>query len=69
MKRRAGRRALGVLAAWVADEYLLGARAKADAFLAAELRAGRLNGDRYWPRRKAYITTLERRLKAWGYTS
>ena len=68
LKRRAGRRALGILAAWVADEYRLGARAKADAFLASELRARRLNGDRPWPRRKAYITTLKRRLKAWGYT-
>jgi hypothetical protein len=68
-QRRNGTRALGVLAAWVADEYRLGHRAKADAFLAAELRAGRLQGDRSWPRRTAYISTLQRRLKAWGYTA
>jgi hypothetical protein len=68
-KRRNGTRALGVLAAWVADEYRLGEKAKADNFLAAELRAGRLKGDPYWPRRKAYISTLKRRLKAWGYVN
>jgi hypothetical protein len=69
MKRRNGTRSLGVLAAWVADQYRLGARAKADQFLDAELRAGRLKGDTYWPRRKTYISTLKRRLKAWGYTA
>ena len=68
MQRRRGGRALGILAAWVADEYLLGRRATADAFLAAELRAGRLNGNPLWPRRKTYISTLQRRLRVWGYT-
>jgi hypothetical protein len=67
-QRRKGPRALGVLAAWAADEYRLGAKAKADNYLAAELRAGRLKGDRYWPRRKAFISTLQRRLRVWGYT-
>ncbi|HWH92611.1 MAG TPA: hypothetical protein VNT03_02020 [Baekduia sp.] len=67
MKRRNGRLALGILAAWVADEYRLGRQRTADRFLAAELRAGRLKGDPVWPRRKAYISTLKRRLKAWGY--
>lgn len=66
-KRRSGPRALGILAAWVADEYRLGRRASADAFLRAELRAGRLRGDRYWPRGKTYISALQRRLRAWGY--
>jgi hypothetical protein len=68
-KRRSGTRALGILAAWVGDEYRLGHRATADAFLRAELRAGRLRGDLYWPRGKAYISTLQRRLKAWGYAA
>jgi hypothetical protein len=69
MKRRNGTRALGVLAAWAADEYRLGHQRQVKAFLAAELRAGRLKGDRLWPRRKNYISVLERRLKAWGYAA
>ena len=68
-RRRSGTRALGILAAWVADEYRLGAKAKAKAnrYLTAELRAGRLKADQGWPHGKAYISTLKRRLKAWGY--
>jgi hypothetical protein len=66
-QRRSGTRALGVLAAWVADEYRLGAKRKADKYLAAEARAGRLKADQGWPRGKTYISTLKRRLKAWGY--
>lgn len=68
-KRRNGTRALGLLAAWVADEYRLGAskRAAANRFLTAELRAGRLRADQGWPHGKAYISTLKRRLRAWGY--
>jgi hypothetical protein len=68
-KHRNGTRGLGLLAAWVADEYRLGAPARtaADAFLTHELRAGRLRGDRIWPQRKAYISALQRRLRAWGY--
>ncbi len=68
-KRRTGTRALGMLAAWVADEYRLGParRAVADRFLSAELRAGRLRADQGWPHGKAYISALKRRLRAWGY--
>jgi hypothetical protein len=68
-KRRAGTRALGILAAWVADEYRLGAKAKAkaDRYLDAELRARRLKADQGWPHGKTYISTLKRRLRAWGY--
>ncbi|HET6508536.1 MAG TPA: hypothetical protein VFG42_17220 [Baekduia sp.] len=68
-KRRGGTRALGLLAAWVADEYRLGAsgHAAADRFLTAELRAGRLRADQGWPHGKAYISALKRRLRAWGY--
>jgi hypothetical protein len=68
MKRRNGTRALGLLAAWAADEYRLGHQRQVKAFLASELRAGRLKGDRLCPRGKPYISVLERRLKAWGYT-
>jgi hypothetical protein len=68
-KRRSGTVALGVLAAWVADEDRLGAtaRAKADRYLTAELRAGRLKAEQGWPHGKTYISMLRRRLKAWGY--
>jgi hypothetical protein len=68
-KRQKGTRALGMLAAWVADEYRLGpsGHATADRFLNAELRAGRLRADQGWPHGKAYISTLKRRLRAWGY--
>jgi hypothetical protein len=66
-KRRNGRRALGLLAAWVADEYRLGKRATADAFLRSELRAGRLRSDAPWRGGQAYISLLKRRLAAWGY--
>jgi hypothetical protein len=70
-KRRKGTRALGMLAAWVADEYRLGTtrRAAADRFLTAELRAGRLRADQGWPHGRTYISTLKRRLRAWGYTA
>lgn len=68
-KRRNGTRALGMLAAWVADEYRLGAgkRAAADRFLTAELRAGRLHADQGWPHGTSYVSALKRRLRAWGY--
>jgi hypothetical protein len=60
---------LGHLAAWAADEYRLGppARRAADRFLQHELRAGHLRGDKGWPRGRAYVTTLKRRLRVWGY--
>jgi hypothetical protein len=66
-KRRGGRRALGLLAAWVADQYRLGRRHQADTFLNAELRAHRLRSMTPWPGGKKYISVLKRRLKAWGY--
>jgi hypothetical protein len=66
-KRRNGRRALGLLAAYVADEYLLGKRAAADKLLDHELKAGRLKSDKPWPGGKAYIKLLKKDLKQWGY--
>jgi hypothetical protein len=70
-KRRKGTRALGLLAAWVADEYRLGPsrRAAANRFLTSELHAGRLRADQGWPHGRSYISTLKRRLRAWGYTA
>ncbi len=67
LKLRRGRSSLGVLAAWAADEYRLGHRKMVGRYLRSELRAGRLRG---WPgtaQRRAFIRTLERRLKAWRY--
>jgi hypothetical protein len=66
-KRRNGRRALGLLAAWVADQYVLGNERKADAFLEHERRAGRLKSMTPWPGGKAYIKLLKKDLKRWGY--
>jgi hypothetical protein len=67
VNRHRGPRALGALAAWAADEYRLGHRAQVSAFLRHELRAGRLRAEDTWPARAAFITTLERRLRVWGY--
>jgi hypothetical protein len=67
MKVRRTRESLGVLAAWVADEYRLGLRGVADRFLQHELRAGRLRTSQGWPGGKAYIKQLRRDLRSWGY--
>jgi hypothetical protein len=64
---RDSRRSLGVLAAYVADEYQLLRRTQADAFLSHELKAGKLKGVGPWPHGKAYIKLLKKDLKAWGY--
>ena len=69
MRYRRGKLSLGYLAAWVADEDLLGKGADAAAFVRAELHAGRLRSDQGWPQRSAFIRALERRLKAWGYAA
>jgi hypothetical protein len=69
MKVRKTRGALGLLAAYVADEYQLDRAAAADAFLQHELRAGRLKTTEGWPGGKAYIKLLKKDLKAWGYVS
>jgi len=66
-KRRSGRFSLGVLAAWTADQYLLGKREAAHRFLEAERRAGRLRSPPPWKSKGAYIGQLERRLRNWGY--
>jgi len=67
LRLRRGRDSLGVLAAWAADEYRLGHKKMVGRFLRSELRAGRLRGWPGNPQRRAFIRTLERRLKAWGY--
>lgn len=67
LELREGRFGLGVLAAWVADQYLLGRDDSARRFLTRELRAGRLRGIRFLPERDAYIGALTRRLRTWRY--
>jgi len=69
MKMRAGTNALGVLAAWTADEYLLGQAPTADALLARELAAGRLKSEdeQQWPGGAGFVAELHKQLAAWGY--
>jgi hypothetical protein len=66
-RRRDGNRALGVLAAWTADQYLLGRRRQANRFLAREQRAGRLRSAAGWKSGRAFARQLTHRLKRWGY--
>jgi hypothetical protein len=68
---RANRRkalGLGFIAAWAADEYLLGHRALVSGTLAAEARRHRLNSaDGLSPGGRAFIAKLKRFLKKTGY--
>lgn len=66
-RRRDGDRALGVLAAWTADQYMLGRRKQARRFLAHERRAGRLRSFPGWKSGGAYVRQLKRKLRRWGY--
>jgi hypothetical protein len=66
-RRRNGSVSLGVLAAWTADQYLLGRRRAAHRFLKTEARAGRLRSFEGWPSGRAYIRVLKKRLRRWGY--
>ncbi len=59
----------GVLAAWCADEYALGAKAGCDAEVAKALKRGDLNlPGRFGPMGSAFVKELDRELAAWGYT-
>jgi hypothetical protein len=62
--QRAGRANEGILAAWAADECLLGAKRKAFATLERLGRQGRLRGDE---RPAAYLAHLRRFLQRAGY--
>ena len=61
----------GVLAAWCADEYLLGAASSCDSTLQAALKAGLLRIGvhlaGFGPTDAAYVKALKRELAAWGY--
>jgi len=67
-KRRSGLYFLGVLAAWTADQYVLGNKREAHRFLDAERRAGRLQSAfKAWKSGAAFIRQLKKRLRNWGY--
>ncbi|MBA3717197.1 MAG: hypothetical protein H0W87_03080 [Actinobacteria bacterium] len=60
----------GILAAWMADQYLLGHQAKAWPTLQAINRRGELNGfggDNIWARGNAYLAKLKKFLTNHGY--
>jgi hypothetical protein len=58
----------GVLAAWCADEYRLGAKAACTAELGKALARHWLVGPDVWPQNGAYIAALANKLAKWGYT-
>ncbi len=67
--RRSSAGALGVLAAWCADEYRLGASQACNAELQRALGAGDLAGQPGWPRNGAFVYALKRSLRSWGYVA
>ncbi len=59
----------GVLAAWCADQYLLGHKSKCTGELSAAQRHGFLRGPNVWPQNDKFIVALEKMLKKLGYGS
>jgi len=57
----------GILAAWAADEYLLGRSAQAWTTLRRLNRHGVLKGDAPWPHGSAYLRKLQKFLQTRGY--
>lgn len=57
----------GALAAWVADQRLLGNGQEARRFLQREQRAGRLDNLSGYRSAAQYIRSVERKLRRWGY--
>lgn len=57
----------GLLAAWCADQYLLGTPEACTTELASALKAGYLAGDTLWPAGAKFGTALHKRLVQWGY--
>jgi hypothetical protein len=54
----------GVLAAWAADQYLLGRRRQALRFVRRAVRSGKL---RAMPRAAGFPRRLDSTLRRWGY--
>ena len=67
VRARKGTDVRGVLGAWCADQYLLGAAGRCDSALQAALKAGLLRVGGLGPMDAAYIKKLKRDLVAWGY--
>ncbi|MCW2968525.1 MAG: hypothetical protein JWM71_2297 [Solirubrobacteraceae bacterium] len=65
--RKSGEDVRGLVAARVADLYLLGRGSEVDGYLAAELKNGDLNGDKAWPAGKKFKPALLKFLKKTGY--
>ena len=57
----------GALAAWVADQRLLGNRQHARRFLAEQRRSGRIDNLSGYRSAPQFLRSLERKLKRWGY--
>jgi hypothetical protein len=58
----------GVIAAWTADEYMLGRKAQANAYLDAQAKAGHLNNlDPTQPTGHKFVVALQKFLKKQGY--
>jgi hypothetical protein len=57
----------GVVAAWCADEYRLGAPAACTRELGHALAKGWLRGPDIWPQNRAFVAALERTLAKWRY--
>jgi hypothetical protein len=65
--RYPGQSASGALAAWVADQRLVGHALHARNFLEREQRAGRLDALEDYSSSTAYLHDLQRKLHRWGY--
>jgi hypothetical protein len=57
----------GVVAAWCADEYLLGQAPACETELKSALAKGYLAGPNLWPQNAKFVTLLHKRLAKWGY--
>jgi hypothetical protein len=57
----------GILAAWLADKYLLGERSDGLQKLAAARKAGNLKGPGPWPPGRRYVAALKSFLTRFGY--
>jgi hypothetical protein len=57
----------GILAAWAADEFMIGNKTDALAKLNALAQQGKLTGDPIWPQGQKYVAALEKFLTKLGY--
>ena len=57
----------GVLAAWCADEYLLGDGPACTAELKTAVAKGYVSGAGFWPSGTKFVAALHKSLSKWGY--